>query len=207
MKVYLVRHGQSLGNPEGQFQAPDNPLSDIGKRQAKILAKRLRKVSFDVIYTSPLARARETSEIISKEAGKPIEVWEDIQETRNPKEVVALSRSSPKARKITRLIKENYHKGDWRYSDEETFNELSERGKKVITHLLKHHKGQNVLCVSHAGMIKMILARMIFEDSLTPEVYWNLKYHLWSKNTGITICEYTKEYRWVLETWNDTTHL
>jgi probable phosphoglycerate mutase len=207
MKVYLVRHGQSKGNPEGQFQAPDNPLSDIGKKQAKTLAGRLKGISFNVIYSSPLARARQTSEIISKEVRRPIEVWEDIQETRNPKEVIALSRSSPKARKIKKLISKNYHKGDWRYSDEETFNELNERGKKVIAHLLKHHKGQNVLCVTHAGMIKMILARMIFEDSLTPEIYWNFKYHLWSKNTGITVCDYSKEYRWVLETWNDTTHL
>ena len=207
MKVYLVRHGQSLGNPEGQFQAPDNPLSDTGKRQTKILAKRLRKVLFDVIYSSPLPRGKETSEIISKELRKPVEVWEDIQETRNPKEVVALSRSDPKARKIKKIISKNYHKGDWRYSDEETFNELNERGKKVIAHLLKHHQGQNVLVVSHAGMIKMILARMIFEDSLTPEIYWNFKYHLWSKNTGISVCGYSQEYRWVLETWNDITHL
>ncbi|MFZ5932848.1 MAG: histidine phosphatase family protein [Patescibacteria group bacterium] len=207
MKVYLVRHGQSFGNQEGQFQHPETPLSDIGKMQAKILAKRLKEVSFDVIYSSPLIRARQTAEIISRKLGKPIELWEDIQETRNPKEVVALSRSSPKAKKIKRLIRENYHKGDWRYSDEETFNELSQRGKRVIEHLLKHHRGQNVLCVSHAGMIKMILARMIFENSLTPDIYWNFKYHLWSKNTGITVCEYSREYRWVLETWNDTTHL
>ncbi len=207
MKVYLVRHGQSLGNENGVFQPSDTSLSTFGKKQAKTLAGRLKGISFDVIYSSPLARARQTSEIISKEVGRPIEVWEDIQETRNPKEVVALSRSSPRARKIKKLIRQNYHKGDWRYSDEETFNELNERGKKVIAHLLKHHKGQNVLIVSHAGMIKMILARMIFEDSLTPEIYWNFKYHLWSKNTGITVCGYSKEYRWILETWNDTTHL
>ena len=207
MKVYLVRHGQSLGNQEGQFQAPDTPLSDLGKKQARILARRLKNATFDVIYSSPLERARETSEIISKEVGRPIEVWEDIQETKNPKEVVALSRSSAKAKRIKKLISKNYHKGDWRYSDEETFNELNERGKKVIVHLLKHHRGQNVLIVSHAGMIKMILAKMIFEDSLTPEIYWNFKYHLWSKNTGISVCDYNKEYRWVLETWNDTTHL
>ena len=207
MKVYLVRHGQSLGNQEGQFQAPDTPLSPLGKKQAKTLAARLKGISFDVIYSSPLPRAKETSEIISKELGRPIEVWEDIQETRNPKEVISLSRSSSKAKRIKRLVRQNYHKRDWRYSDEETFDELNERGRKVITHLLKHHKGQNVLCVSHAGMIKMILARMIFEDSLTPEIYWNFKYHLWSKNTGISVCDYNQEYRWTLETWNDTTHL
>lgn len=207
MKVYLVRHGQSLGNEGGVFQPSDTPLSSVGIKQAKTLAARLKGISFNVIYSSPLPRAKETSEIISKELRKPVEVWEDIQETRNPKEVVALSRSSSKAKRIKKLIRQNYHKGDWRYSDEETFNELNERGKKVIAHLLKHHQGQNVLVVSHAGMIKMILARMIFEDSLTPEIYWNFKYHLWSKNTGISVCGYSQEYRWILETWNDTTHL
>ncbi|MBI2066253.1 histidine phosphatase family protein [Candidatus Woesebacteria bacterium] len=207
MKVYLVRHGQSLGNEGKVFQLPDTPLSSLGKKQAKILAGRLKGISFDVIYTSPLARAHQTSKIISKELKKPVEVWEDIQETKNPKEVVALSRSSPKAKRIRKLIRRNYHKGDWRYSDEETFDELNERGEKVIAHLLKHHQRQNVLIVSHAGMIKMILARMIFGNSLTPKIYWDFKYHSWLKNTGITICDYSPDYGWVLETLNDTTHL
>ena len=207
MKVYLVRHGQSLGNEGGVFQPADTPLSSLGKKQAKTLAGRFKGISFDVIYTSPLPRAYETSEIISKKLGKPVEVWQEIEETRNPKEIFALSTLSPKAKKIRKVIGENYHKGDFRYSDEETFNELNERAKTVLTHLLKHHRGQKVLCVSHAGMIKMILARMIFGGSLTPQVYWDFKHHSWLKNTGITICDYSKEYGWVLETWNDTTHL
>jgi len=207
MKVYLVRHGQSLGNEDGVFQPPETPLSPLGKKQAEILAGRLKEIPIDFIYTSPLPRARQTSEIISGKLGRPVEVWQEIEETRNPKEIFALSRRSPKARKIKKVIGENYHKGDFKYSDEETFNELNERGKRVLKHLLKHHRKQNVLCVSHAGMIKMILAKMIFGEKLTPQIYWDFKYHSWLKNTGITICDYSKDYGWVLETWNDTTHL
>ncbi|KKU03948.1 MAG: Alpha-ribazole phosphatase [Candidatus Woesebacteria bacterium GW2011_GWC2_47_16] len=207
MNVYLVRHGQSQGNLKGQFQHPESPLSTLGKEQAKILAGRLKRVSFDIIYSSPLERARQTSEIISRELGKPVEFWEDIQETRNPNEILSLSSHSSKAKRIKKLIKENFHKEDWRYSDEETFGELSKRGNRVIKHLLRYHKAQNVLCVSHAGMIKMILAKMIFGDTLTPEIFWNFKHHLWAKNTGITVCGYVEEFGWLLETWNDTAHL
>lgn len=42
--VYLVRHAESEGNVKGIFQSPELPLSKKGKRQAKILAERLKNL-------------------------------------------------------------------------------------------------------------------------------------------------------------------
>jgi broad specificity phosphatase PhoE len=65
MKLYLVRHGQSLSNAELEIK-DRNHLSDMGRRQAKYLAKRLKKIKFDEFYCSDLDRSKQTSEIVSK---------------------------------------------------------------------------------------------------------------------------------------------
>lgn len=206
MIVYLVRHGESLAAARCVYQGDDDPLSDLGKKQAEILAQRLQLLSIDVFYSSPLNRARKTAEVISAKTGNPVELWDELREWRNPTEIVGLSLSSPEAKSIKKLIKDNYQKGDWRYSDEETFQELRDRGQKAIKKMLAQ-KAKKVLCVSHAGIIKMIVTLMVFGDLVTPEIYWNFKYHMHSDYAGLTICKYSPGHGWRVNTWNDTTLL
>lgn len=71
MKIFLVRHGESTGNAEDRFiGAKGNyPLTEMGKDHAKNAGRVLRnlEVSEDIsFYTSPVARALETAQIISK---------------------------------------------------------------------------------------------------------------------------------------------
>ena len=62
LELYLIRHGQSTSNKEGRIQGQqDVPLSPEGLRQADALAKRLKEVSFDSIYSSDLQRAKQTA--------------------------------------------------------------------------------------------------------------------------------------------------
>ncbi len=70
MLIYVIRHGLSEGNAAGVIQGfADSPLTDIGRSQAKLLGRFLRRenVSADTIYSSPLKRALETAEIIADE--------------------------------------------------------------------------------------------------------------------------------------------
>lgn len=136
----------------------------------------------------------------------PIEFWENLREIRTPSEVWGKSLSDEKISEVDRLSQESFVKGR-RFSDEETFEELSLRAQEILDHLLEKHKRQKVLCVSHSTMAKMIVAKVVFGKSLTPEMFVALRSHLWFKNTGITVCEYTQKYGWTLVTWNDTTHL
>jgi hypothetical protein len=68
--ITLLRHGESLGNYEGRHQGQaDFPLTDRGRIQTQALLKRWKseRISFDLIISSPLKRARETAEMISAE--------------------------------------------------------------------------------------------------------------------------------------------
>ena len=207
MIIYFVRHGESEGNKKGLHQGPEVPLSEEGIKQAQTLAERLKKHRIDVIYSSSMIRAKQTAKIISDKLKIPVESWDYLKEIRNPTEIWGKPADDEGILEIKELARKKFLKGDGRYSDEETFEELDKRAKEVLEHLLLHHKKQNVLCISHATMIKMIICKAIFGDSLTPGIFLQLREHLWLKNTGITVCEYTDKWGWTLVNWNDTSHI
>jgi len=72
--LVLVRHGQSEWNLENLFTGWKDPgLTDLGVREARAAGQRLREmgVRFDVAFTSALARAQHTSDLILEEIGQP----------------------------------------------------------------------------------------------------------------------------------------
>ena len=70
--LLLVRHGETDWNAEGRLQGQtDRPLSDYGRRQAQQLAAELDGEELEAIYSSDLARARETAEIVGRKLGLP----------------------------------------------------------------------------------------------------------------------------------------
>ncbi len=58
----------------------DIELNEYGRELAHKTAEGLKEVDFDLIFTSPLKRARETAEIIKGERNIPVMVEERIQE-------------------------------------------------------------------------------------------------------------------------------
>lgn len=71
MKLILVRHGRSLANEakinqESEGKWRDTDLHKRGIQQAKDVSHRLGGEKIDLIYSSPLKRAKQTAEEISK---------------------------------------------------------------------------------------------------------------------------------------------
>ena len=61
MVIYLIRHGETDWNTKRLLQgATDIPLNQNGIEVAQLTAEGLREVAFDLIFTSPLKRARLT---------------------------------------------------------------------------------------------------------------------------------------------------
>jgi broad specificity phosphatase PhoE len=79
--LLLVRHGETDWNADGRLQGQtDRPLSDYGRRQAQQLAVELEGEELEAIYSSDLARARETAEIVGERLGLPVELDPDLRE-------------------------------------------------------------------------------------------------------------------------------
>jgi broad specificity phosphatase PhoE len=60
MTIYFVRHGESVNNVSKNYQGADVKLSDLGCKQAEIVAERLTHVPIDVILASSFTRAHDT---------------------------------------------------------------------------------------------------------------------------------------------------
>ena len=78
MNLYLIRHADALALGEGGISEDGaRPLSDKGESQAVLIGKTLQKkgIALDKLVTSPLVRARQTSDLILKNLqGQPPEV-------------------------------------------------------------------------------------------------------------------------------------
>ena len=67
MKIYIVRHGETEENLGGILQGHlPGKLTQTGIDQANLLSERLKVEKFACVYSSDLARAKDTANIISK---------------------------------------------------------------------------------------------------------------------------------------------
>ena len=78
-QVYLVRHGETEWSLSGQHTGTtDIPLTENGRRVAKLLQPVLAKETFALVLTSPLQRARETCALAG--FGERAEIDHDLME-------------------------------------------------------------------------------------------------------------------------------
>jgi probable phosphoglycerate mutase len=68
--IYLARHGETADNAEGRVQGTiDTPLNDRGREQARELAEQVAGREVRALYSSQLARALETAQIVGERLG------------------------------------------------------------------------------------------------------------------------------------------
>lgn len=80
-KLYLVRHGETIGNAKHIMQGQtQGALNFVGRRQAIQLALRLESEGIDAFVSSDLRRAVETAEIIADRYGAKIETTPLLRE-------------------------------------------------------------------------------------------------------------------------------
>lgn len=75
-ELYIVRHGTTVWNTLHRLQGrTDIPLDEEGRALTRETARGMRHIDFDVCFTSPLSRARETAGILLQ--GKDVPVIPD----------------------------------------------------------------------------------------------------------------------------------
>lgn len=158
----MVRHGQSTANARGVWQGQmEFPLSEEGRRQASLAGRALASEPFEALYSSPLARAFETAEIIARETGFRDEIvplaglserhggvleghtWAE-QETRDPEFT----------EKFLSLPEEDR----WAFAGAETDEQVMERFEDAISKIRNRHPdGTRIVVVSHGGAMRAFL--------------------------------------------------
>lgn len=83
MQFYFIRHGRMAGDPHRHERPPVvGCLSEVGVAQAAALGRALAKVPFDHVYASPLGRAIETAQALTRADGCDIEIRDWLIEWR-----------------------------------------------------------------------------------------------------------------------------
>lgn len=206
--IYFVRHGESEGNVGPILQSFTTPLTPKGREQAEYIAERATKLPVEAIISSPMARARETAEIILVKVSKPIEYSDLFGERRRPAEIIGQPKDAPRSIEIKKIVEENFHLPTYRFSDEENFEDLKSRAKEALAYLAARPE-DNVLVVTHGLFMRIVLAYVIHGEALTSEECVRFIHGLNMENTGLTILGYdaTKRSPWWLWVWNDHAHL
>jgi phosphoserine phosphatase len=166
-KFIIVRHGESIANTQGIYQGQtyDTDLSELGKKQAKALAKRVKEMGIVKIMASPLKRTYQTALEASKLLGIPVEKNNLIIET-NHGEWEGKSK----------LWIEQNHRGLYQqwlnspgevgFPGGETFLQTFERVQNFIAGSLSV---VNTLIVTHDNIIRIIAA---MADGLSLDDIW-----------------------------------
>jgi broad specificity phosphatase PhoE len=157
--IYIVRHGQSIGNLERLYLGhTDLDLSDLGHRQAKMTAEHLKDVNFSAIYTSDLQRAYNTAVPHAEIRNMEIIPSKELRE---------LYLGDWEGKKVDDLIQyenelfiEGWHNkfGTFTLPNGENVMEGGNRFKNEVERIAKLHEGETILITAHAAVIRVFWA-------------------------------------------------
>lgn len=195
IEIWLVRHGQTVENftrvVQGQL---DGRLSPEGILQAQKVAEALKDIRFDIIYSSDLGRARETTSYIQENHPRaqvftsPLLREKHFGSLQGKKvESLGLSFSDP-WRSIFTVM------------EGETPEEVGQRARSLLEKLVAEHQGQKVLLVGH-GFLNSCFINLLLNEEIC---YANLHKQ---ENTAVNYFLLDEGGRLVHGRLNSTEHL
>lgn len=162
-RLLVVRHGQSEWNAAGRWQGhADVPLDEAGRRQAAEAALTLG--TFDGIWASDLQRAQLTAMIIGEIIGiGPVLVDARLGETDvGPWE--GLTQGEVEAGWPGFLAERRRPEGF------ESYDDAAARMIQALRHIAGHHRGGEVLVISHGGVIRAARRLLGAPDARLPNL-------------------------------------
>lgn len=159
--ILLIRHAVNDFVKTGRLAGwtPGVHLNDEGKAQAEALGKRLADAPIKHLYASPLERTMETAEAIRQHHPHlEIRPNDQLGEVRYGEwEGMEISRLS--GRKMWHLVQ--HYPSRASFPNGETMRGVQDRAVNAIEQLVAAHPRDLVVVVSHADLIKMILAHYL----------------------------------------------
>lgn len=172
MRLWLVRHGETEANVAGLYSghAP-TPLTERGIAQAQTLGTLLRNVPVDNVLCSELERARHTTQLILAEREVPVRNMPELNE------MFFGDWEMRHHRDLAREDAENYAVwcNDWQNAtptNGEGFQTFSQRVERFIAQLADYKACQNLLVVSHQGVLSVLIARLL---SMPAAAMWHFR--------------------------------
>lgn len=187
--LYITRHGQTEWNLEGRLQGhKDSNLTALGERQAEWLGEKLAEVNIDIIISSSSGRALRTAEIIRGDRDIEIITTEQLKE-------IHIGEWEGQLHAEIEAHSPEEQRNFWNFphlykpAGGETYAQVIERASNEIERILLEYKGKNILIVTHAVVLKALIA--YFENKGIQDFWTGAMMH----STCLNIVEITEESR------------
>jgi len=196
----MIRHGATVLSAEDRFAgATDVALSDEGREQTRRLAERLSSEKIVAVYASPLGRTVETAGILAAPHKLEVQTRDGLREI-----------SHGRWEQLTRReVEERFPEeaAEWE-KDPYTFAPVggesglavTARALPVLIELVRQHRGENIMVISHKATIRLLLSSLLGFD---PRRYRD---NLDQKPAALNIVDFRDTTRARLTLFNDTSH-
>lgn len=152
MKLYVVRHGLTDLNVAGVYNGLlDEDINEIGVKQAEETKEKIKDKNFDIVYSSPMLRAKHTCQIIN--VGNKTVIYDERLSERT------LGKLDGKNLAQEGFGKELFFDYNYENSEDEKFESLPTLFKRVhefLDEVLEKNKDKNILIVAHGGILRAI---------------------------------------------------
>ena len=194
----LVRHGETPWNVERRLQGHlDIPLNEKGHAQAYATASLLADKRFDAIYSSDLERARQTAMSIGK--GRPPSTLAELRE-RHYGSFQGLTYEEAKRKLPVAYAAFDSRNPDFEFpGGGESLLAFRDRIERAMRQLVKRHGGQQILLVTHGGVLD-IVHRLVTGKPLDAPRDFKIP------NAALNWVRHGPE-GWTMIAWAETAHL
>jgi broad specificity phosphatase PhoE len=164
-RLFLVRHGTTTMNVENRYRGRrDIPLDAQGYQDAVDAARQLSGIGLTAVYTGPLRRTIATAQIIADEARVPdLRILHGLN---NVDYGVWEGMTAEEAAMFDPVAFDEYkrHPGRARCPHGERLKDAQARMREALLLIGSRHAGEAVAAVSHAVMIRLVVAELTGND-------------------------------------------
>lgn len=173
------------------------------------MAHRIKSVPLEIIISSTLTRAKQTTEIIQEYTQYPVEYSDLFIERQKPHTIIGQRRNDPNILAIEEAWKHSLFNVVDQVDGGDNYITLTDRAQKALQ-FLQGRPESTIGVVTHQFFFNTIMIKAVLGEAITPEIYQRLQEQYWLENTGIVIMQYHPKYSfsgWRVWTYNDCSHL
>lgn len=158
-RLILVRHATAEGHGRLQGQR-DIPLTSAGRRELGRLGEKCSPYPVRAVYSSDLRRARQTADAVARKLGLSVKVRPELREMHFGQwEGLSWNQIVRRFPKLAGLWMERFPHQP--IPGAEPLDQFKKRIRAGIREIVAAHRGQCALIVTHAGVIRFTLGKVL----------------------------------------------
>lgn len=173
MQLYVIRHGETDMGKNKVIATKDEPLNNNGIQQAISVGKELNKLDIDLVYCSPIERAKHTLKLFDLDDNIPVVIENRLKE----REMGIYEKVSFKNLDWEKFWSYN---SDLEYTELESMKSVYKRVSHFLDEIKESQIDKNILLVTHGGVSRA--------------VYWYCN----GFDSSLFVCENCKIYKYTI---------